>query len=411
MFVDESYSPRVGDATERLARLMVAARTRLLTRVDAHALVAAAQAFAVSRLLLIVVTYVAMALHPSVWGHDHPSSPTFWDAWYQWDARWYVRVARSGYHWQDLSHWSSVAFFPLYPIIIFFTVTVIPVSTKLIAILISNAMFFGAMYALYRLVDREFNRELAKRTVFYISLFPTALFFFAGYSESPFLLWSVLCVSSMRRRHWVRAGIFGGLAAATRSQGLALMVPFAYELWSVYGTRWRGLIRGAWIGLIPSGWGILACFMQVQFDNPLLFVQIQRAWHRTMAWPWDGIWMTLIRINLNKIASVDVAHNILELSCVLGFAALIAAGWGKMPRSFSLYALASFATIILSPAILDNYYLPLMSSSRLLLALFPCFITLAMLGKNEMVDRMVTTLGPGLMAVFTIVFLQGAWVA
>lgn len=415
MLVDERYrdvyAPQVGAHVDSLARIRALWRLWILERVDTVALVAAAQAFALSRVVLFAITYLAMALHPSVWGMHHPGSSTFWDAWYQWDARWYVRVARSGYHWQDFQHWSSVAFFPVYPLLILALVTVVPISTKLIAMVISNLLFFVALYALYRFVGREFDGKLARRSILYISLFPTALFFFAGYSESAFLLWSVLSLGAMRQRRWVWAGLWGCLAAGTRSQGLALMVPFALECWQVYGFRWREWLRGTWIALIPLSWIAFAIFMQARFENAFLFIESQRAWHRTTTWPWNGVWASLQRIPLNHIASVDPAHNLIELLSVAGFGALIAAGWRALPRSLSCYSLAVMALTLLNPAVRDGYYLPLMSSSRLCLALFPCFITLAMYGSREWVDRLYTTVAPALLALFAIVFLQGAWVA
>lgn len=415
MLADERYrdifDERERPFDERLVRAAAASIIRAWARCDLLALVAAAQAFAVSRFVLLVVTYVALAFHPTVWGHSHPPSTTPWDAWYQWDARWYVRVARSGYHWHDLQHWSSVAFFPLYPLMILALVTVLPVSTKLVAMIISNALFFVALYVLHRLVHREFSARLARRVTIYISLFPTAFFFFAGYSESAFLLFSVLSIAAMRQRHWVQAGVWGCLAAVTRSQGLALMVPFAVECWQAYGKEWRQWARALWIGVIPLGWLALGAYMQVRFGNALLFLQIQRAWHRETTWPWVGIWHTLQRIPLNHIASVDPAHNVIELVSICGFAVLIALGRRRLPASFTLYTAASLLLILLNPAVLDNYYLPLMSSSRLCLALFPCFITLALYGEHELVDRVVTTMGPALMAVFAVVFLQGAWIA
>src|SRR5579885_3030922 len=118
MLADERYrdifDERERPFDERLVRAAVAFLLRTWTRIDTLALVAAAQSFALSRAVLLVITYLALAFHP-----------TMWDAWYQWDARWYVRVARSGYHFQDLSHWSSVAFFPLYPLMILTVVTVV----------------------------------------------------------------------------------------------------------------------------------------------------------------------------------------------------------------------------------------------------------------------------------------------
>src|SRR4051794_9689756 len=99
MLADKLYSPPAHPATQGAARLATRLHVRVRARVDTAALVATAQTFGISRVLLFVATYLAMALHPSVWGQAHPPSHTFWDAWYQWDARWYVRIARSGYHW------------------------------------------------------------------------------------------------------------------------------------------------------------------------------------------------------------------------------------------------------------------------------------------------------------------------
>jgi hypothetical protein len=311
----------------------------------------------------------------------------------------------------DLNHWSSVAFFPFYPILILAMVTVLPVSTKLVAMLVSNALFFVALYVLHRLVQREFSARLASRVTLYLSLFPTAIFFFAGYSESTFLLFSVLSLSAMRQRHWAWAALWGCLAAATRSQGLALLAPFVVECWQAYGRQWRQWPRALWIAVIPMGWLALAAYMQARFDDALLFLQIQGAWHRTTTWPWVGIWHTLQRIDLRHIAAVTPAHNLIELVSVCGFGLLIWLGRRRVPVSFSVYALCSLLMILVNPAVLDDYYLPLMSSSRLCLALFPCFITLAMYGEREFVDRAVTTIGPALMAIFAVVYLQGAWVA
>jgi hypothetical protein len=415
MLAGEHYKKWVtgrGETTQlSLGRNVAHALGRILSRVDVAALGATLQVFLISRLVLALVTYLAMAFHPSVFGFHHASSPTFWDAWYQWDTRWYVRVARIGYVWHDLQHWSSVAFFPLYPALIFTLVTIIPISAKLGALVVSNLMFFVAVFFLYRLVRRDFGCDVATRAVWYISVFPTALFFFAGYSEAPFLLWTVLSITAMRQRRWAQAGFWGFLASATRSQGLVLMVPFVVEVIEAYGWRWWMHWRSIWIALIPMGCAVLALIMQAQFANPLLFVESQRAWHRTTTWPWTGIWLTLHRIPLNHIASMRPAHNLIELCSVMLFIGLILVGWRYLPRSYSLYSAFSLLVILLNPASLDNYYLPLMSTSRLCLALFPCFITLAIIGRNATVDRLVSMAGPALLAVFTVMFLQGGWVA
>jgi hypothetical protein len=415
MLADDVYAGRyieVGEPLTAPGRIVRPVFPRPLPGgLDQAALLAAAQTFTVTRVLLVVVTFLAMAFHPDVWGAAQPSSSTLWDAWYQWDARWYVRVAAGGYHFTDMLHWSSVAFFPLYPLLIH-TVAILPFSRKLLGILITNICFFIAIYVLYGLVRREFNREIATRTLFYISTFPTAIFFFAGYSEGTFLLFSVLAVAAMRRRGWLWAAIWCGLASATRSQGILLFIPFAVELGQAYRLRWDSLPKWLLLSAVPCGWIGFAVYLQTRFGNGLLFISSQRAWHRTTTWPWTGVWKTLTSLPWHHLAAPIPAHNIIDLCTVAIFGALIWLGWKSLPLSFNLYAAAYLGSVLVNPAILDGYYAPLMSVSRLCLVIFPCFITLARLGmRNTMVDRLVSNLNPALMALFAVIFLQGAWVA
>lgn len=415
MLADDVY---VGDYVEVEGQLETTGRIvrpvfprNLPGGVDRAALLATVQTFTVTRVLLFVVTFLAMAFHPTVWGTGHPSSATFWDAWYQWDARWYVRVAAGGYRFSSPLQWSSVAFFPLYPLLIH-VAAILPLSRKLLAILITNICFFIATYVLYRLVRREFNREIATRTLFCLAMFPTAIFFFAGYSEGTFLLFSVLAVASMRQRAWLWAALWSGLAAATRSQGILLTVPFAVELWQAYRLRWDSVPKWLLVAVVPVGWLGFALYLRARFGNGLLFIISQRAWHRTTTWPWNGIWLTLKNMSWHHLAASIPANNLVDLCVLVIFGVLIWLGWQSLPLSFSLYAVAYVGSILVNPAVLDGYYAPLMSASRLCLVIFPCFITLARLCmRSPLLDRLVSSLNPALMALFAVIFLQGAWVA
>jgi hypothetical protein len=410
MFINETFrDPRA----RVLLSISAGLRARLQeARAQAYieAVAAAVQAFVLSRAVLLLATYLAVSLRLSLGGHPPNTASTVWDAWYQWDARWYVRVATSGYQWHDIHHYASVAFFPGYPVLIALLLYIIPMSAKLAAMLVANGAFLFALFFLYRLVRREFDADTARRTVTYLSLFPTALFFFAGYSESPFLLWTVLSVAAMRERLWGRAALWGCLAAATRSLGVLLAVPFAVECWYAYGPRLRALARAAWLPLIPLGSGLYACYLGLRYGDPLLFDQIQRAWHRTTTWPWVGVAQSLQDLRNRPLASYSAAHNLIELAFVLGFAALIVAGWRLLPRSCSLYAALSLIVTLTNPSILDGYYLPLRSTSRFCLALFPCFITMALLGRHRLFDRLVMTIAPATLMLLSAVFLEGGWV-
>lgn len=384
---------------------------RVCRGLNQDALRAVGVAFVVSRLLLLGAGYLTVALRISVAGHPTMGWRAPWTAWNQWDAIWFVRVAEHGYRWHSAPHFSSVAFFPVFPIMIALLHDLLQISYPLASMLIANATFVVALYALHLLVQRDWGTAVATRTVLYISLFPMSLFFFAGYSEGPYLLWSVLCLAALRGQRWAWAALWGFLATGTRSMGLALLAPFALELWQVYGSRQRIGIRWLWMAVVPGGIGCYALYLGVRFGNPLLFDRAQRAWHRATTWPWRGILATLHDISFAHAASYRTAHNLAALLAVLGFAALIAAGWQRLPRIFSIYTCVALVITLLNPAILDNYYLPLRSMPRFCTVLFPCFIMLAVAGEHPLVDRLVMTLGPATLAILAVVFQQGGWVS
>ena len=73
------------------------------------------------------------------------------------------------------------------------------------------------------------SAHTARTTILLIAIFPTAFFFLAPYSESPFLLLSVSAFWFARRDRWALAGLMGALAALTRSIGVLLVLGLAVE--------------------------------------------------------------------------------------------------------------------------------------------------------------------------------------
>ena len=80
-----------------------------------------------------------------------------------------------------------------------------------------------------------------------------SFFFSAVYTESLFLALSAGCFYLARRERWVWAGVLGGLAAATRSIGVLLVVPLAVLYLQELtrspgqpGLAGRGGLRRAW---------------------------------------------------------------------------------------------------------------------------------------------------------------------
>ena len=142
--------------------------------------------------------------------------------WAHWDGVWFVRIAADGYR----AHWDSQAFFPLYPLLV--RALAAGVGDYVVAgLIVSLAAYAGAMVVLFRLARAELGPRVALWSVVLVSVFPTALFFQAVYSEALFLLLTLLAFWWARGGRWALAGAAGLLAVLTRSTGLLLVLPLA----------------------------------------------------------------------------------------------------------------------------------------------------------------------------------------
>ena len=68
---------------------------------------------------------------------------------------------------------------------------------------------------LYKLAEQEVGEQTAWRSMWYISIFPTAFFLLAAYTEAPFLLFAIAALYCARKGKWNLAGIMALLASLT----------------------------------------------------------------------------------------------------------------------------------------------------------------------------------------------------
>ncbi len=125
-------------------------------------------------------------------------------------------------------------------------------------LLVSSVSALLGFLCFERLARLDLAPAQARRATVAFALMPPSFVLFAPYSESLFLLWSILALWMARTQRWGWAGVAGGLAALTRQQGLFLLLPLLWEWWEAGGRdwqqaarRWRGLVA---LGLIPGGY-------------------------------------------------------------------------------------------------------------------------------------------------------------
>ncbi len=366
--------------------------------------------FTGTRLVLVMLTYIAyILLTAPKYSSDGVDVVALFTSWNHWDAANYVRIAQFGYQTQF-----DVAFFPLFPLLI--TIIAHPLgswSYLLVGTLISNGALLGALFVLYQIAVDAGGEQMARRTLLYLCIFPTAFFFFAAYNESIFLLLTAGAFLAMRRQKWWIAGVLGMLAALTRSPGVRLVIPYICEVWlareTLAGSRKRLLFRLLPMLLIPLGTALYALYCWMIRGDMLAFITVQSHWARHTSWPWQGIWQSLFEIFWNQpFGSFNEVHIILDLVATIGFIALTVVGWRKLRPSYTVWLGVLLFYILLSPA--TTQHDALVSNQRFVIEMFPAFITLAMLGiQRPRLHQGITLVFPILLATLSILFVMNRW--
>jgi hypothetical protein len=360
--------------------------------------------FLAVRIGLIVLAAIAVGVFPARDAVDVPGwiAPPIGHGWHgvftafeRQDALWFLRIATTGYAAGD----GSAAFFPLYPLVVRAVSWAAGGHPLLGATLVSNAAFFGSLLVLYDLTVSEFSRGVARRTIVYIAIFPTAFFFFAPYSESLFLFLSLIAFREARRDRWANAAVAGALAALTRSIGVVLapaLIVMAAERRGETGLAWGRMIAGAAVLLGPLAylgwWGIA-------HEDALAPIHAQANWQREAAFPLTTLWNAL------KLAAgvgvPDPNYWLIDVLVVGVVVVAVVAGWQRLPLPYLTYALGS----LLIPLSYPFPPRPLLSMPRFVAVIFPAFWVMADAAERRRLPHtaIVATFAGGL-SLLTVLF-------
>ncbi|HYM25337.1 MAG TPA: glycosyltransferase family 39 protein [Vicinamibacterales bacterium] len=172
----------------------------------------------------------------------------FWDTFARYDSGYFEGIAWNGYTPVESGR-SNIAYFPVYPMLMRYVGNVFGrhhATYYIAGVGIAWTCFVGAMVALYYLARLDLNRRLAERAVLLAAVFPFAFFFGVAYSESTFLLFTVLAFYFFRRGRYLAGGICGGIATATRVPGILMVPALAWIAFANLRPRHRALspLRG-----------------------------------------------------------------------------------------------------------------------------------------------------------------------
>ncbi len=358
-----------------------------------HEVILLLMAFTTWRTVLAIVDYFALFFIPL---RDEFLGP---NGWTNFDGGLYLSIAQNGYY--PLQQ----AFFPLYPLIIRFLITYLPVPIEIVGQLISSISFLGGLIIFYYLI-KEINKRAAWAAVLFLLIFPASFFFAAAYTESLFFLLAVSVVYAARHEKWWLAGLLGMLASMTRVFGILLAIIVIPEYFK--SSSQKKLSEVISLTLIPLGLLIYMVYLWKAFGDPLAFFHVQPAFGANRSgndlilipqvlWRYLKIFFTVPFWSLNYlIAAFELFSFLLGLWLVWQGSLL------KIETPYLFYSLA----VLLLPTLTGT----LSSMPRYFLSAFPLFFVLGSLHNKKIKLGLAVLFCLGLV-IATAGFLRGYFIA
>lgn len=376
----------------------------------------AALVWLLTRLLLVVVTVASLY-------QRHQPLSHFFTTWVQWDAGWYIVIARAGY-------WSrpAAAFFPLYPLtmhvgsLLFHFLPQAPV-----AMIVSNLATLAAMIGVGLLARYEAGEPGAALPAIAVTLaYPLAFFLAAPYTEGLFLALTVFALYFARRGYWWRAALCAFLAGLTRSTGVILILPLLWEYgaqhkwWHLSAWRhgaWRVRLRPRVVarGLVvcaavPAAFGVVMLIDWHVYGDPLRFLHAESLYWQHASWtPWHTATAVLSNILHPPASSYFRLLMVVNLVPLVGMLAATILLARRLTPIYVLYMLGLLYLIFSAPV--ANRPEVFVSAGRYLVVAFPLFLVIARWGEAH--PRILATsvcAGLLLQVAFAYLFVRGVWV-
>jgi Mannosyltransferase (PIG-V) len=237
----------------------------LFSRIELRIVACAVALRVVSAILGLVAILTIPLASPAPTTMFAEPSP-LWDQFTRYDAGWYSQIARYGYWFvpggpsAGVGKPGKIAYFPLYPLAARLASVPFgrsPAAFYLGGIVVSWIAFAAAMVALFHLARLDLDEERSERAVVLAAIFPFAFFFGMVYTESLFLLLTLVTFYAFRTRHWLAGGLAGALATATRVNGMLMLPALAWIAWRGAAPGSRDRLR-AGLGLVLVGGGVAA---------------------------------------------------------------------------------------------------------------------------------------------------------
>lgn len=319
-------------------------------------------------------------------------------SWANFDGVHYLTIAQSGYRQVRFIQ----AFFPLLPIFITVAGTIFGTGVLLGGLLVTNAMALVAILTWFVFLKTFFDVKTAWLGTFVLLLFPTSFFLGALYTESLFLCLVLAAFLCAHHKKWALATAFTMLATSTRIVGIFLVPALILEAWQQKSKSKILLVLLGSLGLL-----IYMVYLHRTVGDPLAFFHAQSAFGagrqtNLVLYP-QVVWRAFKILITNPVNLKYIAYFQEFVAGTLGLLGLVLVR-NYVRRSWLVFALGAF----LLPPLTGTFS----SMGRYLLVCFPLFIFLAKTLREKPRWRFLWfVVSATLLAINTLLFIQGYWVA
>jgi hypothetical protein len=369
--------------------------------------------FLVSRILL-----TAVGLGSTIYSSHNfnYTGGSFWkyseskilDIWGIWDTGYYLDIAKRGYSTNlnfefpvkppnnpaFAEHETNYAFFPLYSMLI----KAVTFATKdyfVSGLLISNTLLLFSAFFLYKLTKVLFDSQTAKKSVYFLFLFPTSFVLSGVFTESTILFCLVLSCYLMERKKWLLSGVVAAFASLTKITGILVTSIFLIR----YGIKPINKQRILSI-ILPFVFILLLFYYQyTKSGDFLIFFHTEAlGWGTKLTNPFLTVFVYLLSIHEPTFFTINI---IIILIYIVTEVFLLIYSYKKIPYAYWVFWFLVFLSPLISGDTVST------SISRQAVYFFPQYFALSLLTKNNVIFFLICSLLAILQIIFMALWVNG----
>ena len=277
----------------------------------------------------------------------------------------YINIAKYGYIEKGL-----YAFFPLYPILIRILHVIIP-SYYISGIILSNIFSLISTFVIYHLVD---NKKHKMKAVILFLFSPILPYTTIIYTESLYLLLTLLSYLFYKKKNYLISGILVGLSMLTRNTGIILLGAYGLDL-LIKTIKKENTINNIIKLSIPAiliG-SLFSIYLYIKTNNPFMYIIVQKTeWYKDSTNIIDLLIRDIKFLIQNK--QIYIFYILIQNWLFLLLGIIYSIKYIKKEFALSIYTIVSIIAFTITCRNTSWDILPSISLFRYVLSLFSIYL-------------------------------------